>query len=405
MMRLAFLLSLPLLLASFGWAQADQAPLRDGDRVAIVGNTFADQLRIHGYLETRLVQELPMLRLRNLGWAGDTLTRRARPTNFPDEASTLAEHKTDVIIACFGMGESFDGLAGLAAFKEDLNAFLSDHRGKKYNGGTPVRVVLVSPIACEDHGTRTPNLERRNRELAAYTQAMRQVATAAGLPFVDLFEPTKEMMQAAAARPGSPKFTTNGITLNAGGYWALSDVFAEQLTGRVRAPWRIELDADSLKGNGNGATLGKLSFEQNRLRLSVTESGAPGLRSPKGAAGKADLLVVKNLPPGSYTLRVAGNEVATAKHDQWARGVAVQDSPAHREAEALRAAINDKNLQYTYSWKALNQVHIVGERRSSASGKALPAEVKEFNNLAKKGDAGLQDLGKPKTRTWELEQL
>ena len=36
--------------------------------------------------------------------AGDVLTARDRPTNFPSEESTLTNHKTDLIIACFGMG-------------------------------------------------------------------------------------------------------------------------------------------------------------------------------------------------------------------------------------------------------------------------------------------------------------
>ena len=92
-----------------------EAPIRPGDRVAIVGNTFADQIREHGYLETLLLQrtqENPVS-VRNLGWGGDMLTLRDRPTNFPTEESTLTDHQTDVIIACFGLGESFNGEAGL----------------------------------------------------------------------------------------------------------------------------------------------------------------------------------------------------------------------------------------------------------------------------------------------------
>ena len=99
-----------------------ESPIRPGDRVAIVGNRFADQLRVHGYLETLLLlhtRENPVS-VRNLGWAGDMLTKRDRPTNFPTEESTLTDHRTDVIIGCFGMGESFEGEEGLEAFKKDL---------------------------------------------------------------------------------------------------------------------------------------------------------------------------------------------------------------------------------------------------------------------------------------------
>jgi len=65
-----------------GLALADPI-IRPGDRVAIVGNTFADQLRIHGYLETLLLQRSGEKRvsIRNLGWGGDQLQARDRPTN------------------------------------------------------------------------------------------------------------------------------------------------------------------------------------------------------------------------------------------------------------------------------------------------------------------------------------
>jgi hypothetical protein len=74
-------------------------------------------------------------------------------------------------------------------------------------------------------------------------------------------------------------------------------------------------------------------------------------------------------------------------------------------AERYRALVNDKNLQFVYSWKALNRVHIVGERKKSHSGRALPAEVIEFNNLAKKQDEALRSRFAGKTRRWLLKPV
>ena len=85
--------------------------------------------------------------------------------------------------------------------------------------------------------------------------------------------------------------------------------------------------------------------------------------------------------------------------------MAIDSSPAHKAAEAYRAAVNDKNLQFTYSWKALNQVHIVGERRKSPSGRELPKEVIEFNNLAKERDAALRNGIELKTRHWRVTRV
>ena len=99
---------------------------------------------------------------------------------------------------------------------------------------------------------------------------------------------------------------------------------------------------------------------------------------------------------------IDGERVASASHDEWANGVAIDKSPAHRDAESFRAAVNDKNQQFVYSWKALNQVHIVGERRNSPSGRALPAEVIAFKELADRKDQALNRGIELKTREWRL---
>jgi hypothetical protein len=66
--------------------------------------------------------------------------------------------------------------------------------------------------------------------------------------------------------------------------------------------------------------------------------------------------------------------------------------------------VNDKNQQFVYGWKALNQVHIVGERKSSPSGQALPAEVIAFKRLADEQDEALLRRPVPLalTHTWQL---
>ena len=115
-------------------------------------------MRIHGYLETLLLQRTQgnPVSIRNLGWGGDTLSIRERPTNFPTEESALLAHKTDVIVICFGMGESYAGKVGLSDFRSHLKRIIVAHKGKKYNGESEVRIILVSPIAHEDHGEGEP---------------------------------------------------------------------------------------------------------------------------------------------------------------------------------------------------------------------------------------------------------
>lgn len=389
------------------------SPIRSGDRIAIIGNTFADQLRMHGYLETLLLQHTidDPVSIRNLGWGGDMLEARDRPTGFPTEESTLTAHKTDVIIACFGMGESFAGEPGLEDFKSQLRSLIASHAGKKYNGKTEVRLILVSPIACEDRGKLTPQREKRNEDLAAYTLAMRDVASDVDVSFVDLYETSRYLMD----EPSGPDLTDNGIHLNPFGYWALSRSFFDQLTASDRGadsqPWLIRVDASAETGTARGVEISDLTSDENGLRFLIDEKTAPSLppptdlQLPPQLRFVRDTLVVQNLAEGQYQLVVDGQAVATASAKTWDGGVAVDATPAHGAVEAYRATVNDKNLQFTYSWKALNQVHIVGERKGSPSGKALPREVIEFNQLANKRDQALRKGIEAKTRQWKLMRV
>lgn len=193
-------------------AQPATLELRAGDRIALVGNTLAERQQLFNHFETQLHTRFADLDLvvRNLGWSADTLTLQPRPLNFGDTPTHLTRQQADVVIAFFGLNESFEGEAGLPQFERDLDAYLSAHLAARYNGTSAPRVVLVSPIAHErlEHLVHV-DVEARNRELARYTEAMRRVAAQRGVVFVDLFTPTQTRM-AQAARP----LTINGIHLN-----------------------------------------------------------------------------------------------------------------------------------------------------------------------------------------------
>jgi lysophospholipase L1-like esterase len=211
-----------LLVARLAAAQPPLA-LQPHDHVVLVGNTLAERQLLFNHFEASLLSRFPSLELtvRNLGWSGDTPSLQPRPLNFGDAAQHLTAQKADVILAFFGLNESFAGEAGLAAFERDLEAWVALHRAARYNGRSSPRIVLVSPIAQE----RLERLvhvdaEARNRDLARYTAAMRALAARLEVPFVDVFTPMRAAMSA------SPEpLTINGIHLNETG----DRVFAEIL--------------------------------------------------------------------------------------------------------------------------------------------------------------------------------
>lgn len=227
-------------------AQPPRLELGTGDRVVLVGNTLAERMQLFNHFETLLMAQLPerTLTVRNLGWSADTITLEPRPLNFGTTPTHLYRLEADVILAFFGANESFGGEPGLAQFEQELDSYLRGHQSAKYNGTSPVRLVLVSPIAHE-RLARLPevNVEARNAELARYTEAMRRVATSRGVMFVDLFAPTLRLMSVS-----SSPLTMNGIHLNEHGDRIVAALLMNALgfTGGSRvaaAPEVAKLDA------------------------------------------------------------------------------------------------------------------------------------------------------------------
>jgi hypothetical protein len=125
--------------------------LSPGDHVVWIGNTLAERMQEYGHLETRMHARFPEHKLvvRNLAWSADTVSLRPRPDNFGDVHHYLSESKADVILACYGLNETWDyeGEAGLERFGADLAEFLKGLLAHQYNGDTAPRIVLFSPIA------------------------------------------------------------------------------------------------------------------------------------------------------------------------------------------------------------------------------------------------------------------
>src|SRR5436305_2662012 len=74
------LLALPLLCLTARAADTPAFEFKDGDKVALVGNTFFEREQTYSYLETLLVTRFPdrNIAFRNLGWSGDTVFGTAR---------------------------------------------------------------------------------------------------------------------------------------------------------------------------------------------------------------------------------------------------------------------------------------------------------------------------------------
>ncbi|WP_237170688.1 PVC-type heme-binding CxxCH protein [Paludisphaera borealis] len=211
--------SAPTLFAKDGKVPDPRLTVPKGAHISVVGNTLADRMQHDGWLETYIHSRLPEHRLtiRDLGFSGDELTTRLRSKDFGSPDEWLRRNRTDVVCAFFGYNESF---GGLAQFRTDLDAFIKHTLSQKYNGESPPRLVLFSPIAHEDlHDPSLPDGKENNVRLERLTAVMADAAEAHKVRFIDLFHPTQKLY-AAAKTP----LTINGIHLTPEGNRQLAEV-------------------------------------------------------------------------------------------------------------------------------------------------------------------------------------
>ena len=228
--------SLAMLAVAAGQASGAEPllTLKKGDRIAVIGNTLADRMQHSGWLDTACSALHPEhdLVFRHLGFSGDELKTRSREENFGSPDQWLTKAQASVVLCFFGYSEALRGPGGVAGFRNDLAQVIDGMLGQKYDGQSAPRLVFFSPIAHED--LKSPNLpdgSANNANLAEYTAAMREVCAAKGVPFVDLFAPTKQLY-AKAAKP----LTMNGIHLHEHGDRAVADVIVKELFGATKLP-------------------------------------------------------------------------------------------------------------------------------------------------------------------------
>ncbi len=253
---------LPLFaLLSISATAAPKAPVT-GERIVMIGNGLGERMVDHPYFEAGLQMEYPLnkLYIRDLCRPGDTAGFRPHPSrnsqwafpgaekfhpqhqihagngHYPTPDQWLTDLKADTLIAFFGYNESFDGPAGIANFKGEIDAFIKYTATQKYNGKAAPRLVLISPIAYENLSAKRdlPDGRAENANLALYTQAMAEVAAANGTEFVDVFAPTLKLYP-TLEKP----FTRNGFLPNDDGYKILGGMLVDAVFGKSEAKFKL----------------------------------------------------------------------------------------------------------------------------------------------------------------------
>ena len=228
-----------------------------GTHISLIGNNLGSRMMNYDNFETELYMRYPddNLIIRNMCDGGDTpgfrphasrntpwafpgaekfQTELANPSqsegHFETPDQWLTRLKTDVIVSFFGYNESFEGKAGLANYKAELDAFIKWTLQQKYNGTSAPQLVIVSPIAFEDLSAKfdLPNGKKENENLLLYTKAMKEVADQNKVLFVDAFAPSQKWYAET-----KEDLTIDGSQLNAEGYKKLGVLLADKIFGKA----------------------------------------------------------------------------------------------------------------------------------------------------------------------------
>lgn len=353
--------------ASHAAAPTEKFQLGDGDRVAFLGNTFFEREQLHGYLETLLASRHPDRRVtfRNIAWSGDTVFGHARAAfdtpvqGFERLLKITREVKPTVLFISYGMGESFEGEAGLSTFRQGLARLLDQL------GDLKARTVLVSPIRHENLGPPYPDPEQHNQDLRRYIEVLKSAADERGFWFLDLYELLGDGTQASPAYA----LTDNGIHLTAYGYWRAAQAI-EQGLGYPPRGWTIGVDASDGKADAKGVeAVG--AKDGTALVLKIENDLLPAPPPPPIDARyvvarpeSRRKLTLTGLSQGHWTVRHGDAVLAAASADEWAKGIEIVGGPLADQAENLRRLVVLKDEQFFHQWRPANETYLFGFRRN-----------------------------------------
>ncbi len=364
--------------------------LKDGDRVAFLGDTFFERAVRYGHIETALTARWldRDVIFRNIGWAGDNARGRARVFFDPEEKGfeNLQRHLSmvdpSVVLLSYGAMDSFRGKEGLNAFIQSMGTLVDAIEEIE------AQVVILSPTPREFFGDILPNAEAQNENVALYTEALRQLAQKRDVWFVDLFNTLETRSPGSAQRP----ITDNGVHLNEYGYLLAAERIAQVLAA-YSSTKQLSIGSDSEAESSFGVEL--LSVTQAKTSVTIRLRDERLSLSPLGGDHSQNLkLRLANLPPGDYRLEHSSRELASGSSEMWQEGIQLAWEPSNDQVVELRDAIKEKNELFFHQWRPQNETYLRGFRKYEQGQNA--AEIEELNKPIEKAEGNIAKLRAPK---------
>ena len=381
-----------------------------GDRVLFLGDQVLRGEIEFGYLETRLTCQYPDrdIVFRNyshltnhplLGTAAGTASQSS------DEgiAALLARirlFEPSVVLLGYGTEAAQAGQAGVERFRAHINELLDGLAGLSTNG--PPRLVVFSPLSCEDRPQTTVDAAACNKEVLHYGQALWEISTNRSAEFIDLLRWSKadsRFQKTQAERTGLPirYLTDDGLRLNRFGYWRMTLMLHPGLRWPANN-WRFGyMRDDSLRPGQFGIEVISRSRSSGHARMVTLEEILPLPNLPDFIDAEPEsrpqcYIQISALDPGVYALRVDGQEILSGTAEEWARYEIISQGPSWNQAEELRRTIVRKNALWS-------------EQESRSSAYESTGTVNESQPSIRELEATIARLRKPVQRNYEVVRV
>ena len=298
-----------------------------GERVVFLGDSITHGGEWEYYLQ--LLENLRHpgsgVRMVNAGVSGGTAEGGLRRF----ETDVLAR-RPDRIVAMFGMNDLFGGLDRIPSYTNNLRKIVDAAAAAK------VPLTLVTPTPYDDWGTSETEAggasERRNGVLTAGAAACRALAQAKGVPLIELHRPLTEAVRTHPAdgliRPDRVHPTPRGHVVMATRVWAETEGTGPFSDVTFAASGR------SFSGTYAPAAMPLPNAEPFSSVAAIL---------PCVTNVNREILRVKGLDAGRYSVALDGREIATATAEELSAGldVAWLDTPNQRRSRAALKTLGE----------------------------------------------------------------
>ncbi len=361
--------------------------------IALVGGNLISSMERHPHFEEALIRRWPYRQIivRNLGWPADDVfglarsqfgsaqnTRSWQPPTAEEGfgSKVLGQHLKQVMPATLFIGYGTEG----AFFEEeaDFELFESGYRRLiKHADSLGCHSILLSPPKQEAKYISPETVEKYNANLRRVRDMIRSMAVEGNHPFIDLFE-------YLITDPTKPRFTTDGLQLNAEGHKRLAEQLIEDLGLYVNTSSQIVLRPDGSPVSVKNGKVTNWHKTVHGFRFDFT----PNSLSPQ--------LTIKGDFP--HVIFFDDDERMRAEDST----TIILDSKGDQIAN-LRSAILEKNRLYRWILQPLNEAYIFLFRRHEMGH--LAYELEDYERLVEEKEEEITRLISPPQHTFRIELI